>query len=309
MNAPETAPQNLTPEQVQALLQRDKKAVLVDVLPAAEHERCHVRGARNACVYEVAFADNMRGLAPDSAQTVVVCGHGAETREAEFAVEKLERLGYTDVRILAGGRVAWHAAGLPLAGDEPTPTAPAGVAEPAPGRYEADPAASWIRWEGRNPNGAHDGTVDLAGGAIEVTAEGVTGRFEIDLETLRNADLAGDPTQQVLVDHLLSDDFFFAEKFPRPVFTIASAAPVPEAAPTTPNYRIDGALELRGVRAPLAFDATISSLAEGGFAVEAHFDLDRTRWGVIYGSARFLAHLGMHVVFDPVSIRLRVVLR
>jgi hypothetical protein len=40
----------------------------------------------------------------------------------------------------------------------------------------------------------------------------------------------------------------------------------------------------------------------------ANFDLDRTRWGVIYGSARFFKHLSYHIVYDLISIDLRVVL-
>ena len=71
---------------------------------------------------------------------------------------------------------------------------------------------------------------------------------------------------------------------------------------------VEGTLELRGVRAPLDFEATVSTVKGGALAVEAHFDLDRTRWGLIYGSARFFAHLGMHVVFDHVGIAMRLVL-
>ena len=69
---------------------------------------------------------------------------------------------------------------------------------------------------------------------------------------------------------------------------------------------MSGALLLRGVRGPLAFFATVSPRSGGSLAVEAHFELDRTRWGIIYGSARFFQHLGMHAVFDPVSIALRL---
>jgi hypothetical protein len=42
--------------------------------------------------------------------------------------------------------------------------------------------------------------------------------------------------------------------------------------------------------------------------IEAHFDIDRTRWKVIYGSARFFEHLGMHLVFDPISIQIYLML-
>jgi hypothetical protein len=45
-----------------------------------------------------------------------------------------------------------------------------------------------------------------------------------------------------------------------------------------------------------------------GINLEAHFDLDRTEWGIIYGSARFFEHLGMHQVFEAISISLRLVM-
>jgi hypothetical protein len=48
-------------------------------------------------------------------------------------------------------------------------------------------------------------------------------------------------------------------------------------------------------------------MADGGFAAEAHFDIDRTRWGVIYGSARFFKRLGMHQVYDTISFEVRLV--
>jgi rhodanese-related sulfurtransferase len=42
---------------------------------------------------------------------------------------------------------------------------------------------------------------------------------------------------------------------------------------------------------------------------EAHFDIDRTRWNVIYGSTRFFENLGMHLVFDLISFQVRIVAR
>ena len=53
--------------------------------------------------------------------------------------------------------------------------------------------------------------------------------------------------------------------------------------------------------------ATITKTPENGLAAEAHFDIDRTRWGVIYGSARFFEYLGMHLVFDLISFQVRII--
>ncbi len=59
----------------------------------------------------------------------------------------------------------------------------------------------------------------------------------------------------------------------------------------------------------MKFPATISKLPDGAVTAEAHFDFDRTLWKIIYGSSRYYEHLGMHLVFDPISIRLRIVAR
>ena len=55
------------------------------------------------------------------------------------------------------------------------------------------------------------------------------------------------------------------------------------------------------------FYANASDEQGGEVKIEAHFDIDRTRWGVIYGSTRFFEHLGMHLVFDFISVQLRLV--
>jgi hypothetical protein len=40
---------------------------------------------------------------------------------------------------------------------------------------------------------------------------------------------------------------------------------------------------------------------------EAHFDINRTKWNIIFGLTRFFEHLGMHLVFDLISIQVRIV--
>ena len=166
---------------------------------------------------------------------------------------------------------------------------------------------SVIEWTGRNPNSRHFGTLRLASGTIAIAAGQASGAFAIDMRSIANADLAGNELQPVLLAHLNSEDFFFTSRFPTATFTLDSVQMVAEPYVGTPNCRVAGSLELRGVRASLDFPATVAPTAEGGFSVEAHFDIDRTRWPVIYGSARFFRHLGMHLVFDPISLQLRIV--
>jgi polyisoprenoid-binding protein YceI len=73
------------------------------------------------------------------------------------------------------------------------------------------------------------------------------------------------------------------------------------------NCLIQGELSLRDTTADLGFGATLTKPSENVLRLEAHFDVDRTHWGIIYGSARYFEHLGMHTVFDAISIELRCI--
>jgi polyisoprenoid-binding protein YceI len=137
----------------------------------------------------------------------------------------------------------------------------------------------------------------------------MTGVVEIDMDSIENINLEGDELQPVLVSHLKSDDFFLVKAFPKATFAINGGQLVREPHLSSPNYEVNGTLELKGVKADLSFATTISSTDDGGLVAEAHFDIDRTRWNVIYGSTRFFENLGMHLVFDLISFQLRIVAR
>jgi polyisoprenoid-binding protein YceI len=175
--------------------------------------------------------------------------------------------------------------------------------------YKADLEQSVIEWTGRNPNTKHHGTVQLSKGAILVNNGQIGGTFEIDMKSIKNINLEGDPLQPVLVSHLKSDDFFFVDIFPKATFTITSAKHIKGATPTEPNFEVKGLFELRGVKKETAFVATAGPTTDGEVKIEAHFDIDRTGWNIIYGSRRFFEHLGMHLVFDSISIQLYIVAR
>ena len=47
--------------------------------------------------------------------------------------------------------------------------------------------------------------------------------------------------------------------------------------------------------------------ADGLLAADAHFDIDRTRWNVLYGSGKFYEKLGKHLVSDDISLALKLI--
>jgi len=278
--------------------------ILIDVLPQERYTQVHLPGAHNACVYEVTFIDQVRSISHDPEACLLLYGDSAASNEAHCAADKLARAGYRCLAILEGGLQTWRDAGLPLETAPTTHDTPQQQPQLPPGRYAPELTASRIGWTGRNANGSHRGTLSLAGGELLVTDAEIEGHFEIDLHSIDNLDLAGNPLKEVLLKHLLSDDFLFAERYPTATFTLASAHPIPGATASQPNYHLRGELSLRGLAHPFDFPATLNAATDGSWLAEAHFDLDRTRWDIVYGSNRFFAYLGKHQVFDPVSIEI-----
>jgi rhodanese-related sulfurtransferase len=294
----------VSPEELASRLESDAPPIVIDTHVEARYERVHLPGARNARVLEVAFLDQVRGITEDLDAPIVVYGSRAETSDGPMAAEKLTRAGYTDVAILRGGLAAWREAGLPLDGGA-TDEVPAATLPD--GEFSVDVEASVVEWAGRNPNTTHFGTVPLTRGDLAVRDGVLSGEFEVDLTRIENESLAGNDLKPVLIAHLESDDFFFAKLFPKAAFTLSEGVPVEGATATSPNYDVRGRLALRGVTADLDFPATLNRRDDGALVAEAHFDIDRTRWNIVYGSARFFDHLGMHLVFDLISFRIRLV--
>ncbi len=299
----------VTAKELSDWLGEKRDIVVVDTLPEERYRRIHLPGSKNACVYQVTFLERMASLVPDRGRTVVVYGSSERSLDALVAAEKLVRGGYRNVFAMAGGLRSWHETGGGLEGEDP------GAAMETTGLvlenrlYTVDVEESIIEWTGRNRNTRHFGTLRLTEGSISVHDEGFTGSFVLDMRSIVNKSLAGDPLKEVLEAHLASDDFFFIERFPTARFVIESAEIVEEPTLSAPNATVRGILDLHGVKNEIGFEATLNHLEDGGLTAEAHFDIDRTRWDIVYGSSRFFEHLGMHLVFDPISVQLHIVAR
>jgi len=294
--------------ELKKLLTEKSETVLIDLLSPEHFTNRHIPGAINVCLFYASFLGDLDVAAPDKQVPIVVYGASPNSHDAATALEKLDRAGYESVAFLEGGLEAWRRAGYGLEGEAPDQhDDPQTIVTIPDGQYTVDASASQVEWAGRNSNTRHIGTVDIAKGVIDIKDKTITGTVEIDMNTIHNINLEGDELQPVLESHLKSDDFFFTKMFPQTVFTIKEAKRIKPGWLTAPNYHVNGELNLRGVSAELEFDATVTLSDDGALAMEAHFDMDRTRWNVIYGSTRFFEHLGMHKVFDLLSFQIRMI--
>ena len=300
----------ISAQELKKWLEQGRDVTVIDPFPLQQYEQQHIPGAKNVCVYQVSFPQDLKEVVPDLQQEVVIYSATDLTREGTTAAEKMERMGYQNITLLKGGLASWVGAGYPMEGKEPMRKEDEGpIFAMKDALYHVDTGMSVIEWAGRNPNGKHQGTLKLSKGQLTVKGGEVGGSFEIDMTSIKNRDLEGDALQPILVAHLLSDDFFFVKMFPKASFTIQSAQVVDEPTLSSPNFSVLGVFEMLGIRREIQFLATVNSTEDGGISAEAHFDIDRTQWNVIYGSSRFFRHLGMHLVYDLISLDLRIVAR
>lgn len=296
----------MTRTALKGLLDAGQRVTLIAVEPEEYYRAVHLPGAKNCCVYEVNFLKQVAIAAPDKGGLVVVYGSSDHSLASSTAQEKLGKAGYTNVSDYRGGLEDWECAGLAVErGPKPEEV------KTREGRHEIDTAKSRVVWTGRNINGAHCGTIGLKSGWLEVTvagaAQAASGEFVLDMDSIADTDLTDSTYNRMLVAHLKSDDFFDTQRFPTATFQLHHVTLNPHARPGSINADIDGALLLKGVTADLGFPALIEVLPGGALSAEAHFDIDRTRWNVIYGSGKFYERLGKHLVHDLISLSLHIV--
>ena len=97
----------------------DSMTLIIDIRELAEFERGHIPGAmllpRGLLEFDIhrLVEQNRRDVeVPQEEQAIVLyCGTGGRSALAAKAVEEL---GYTNVKSMAGGIVAWAQAGLPV---------------------------------------------------------------------------------------------------------------------------------------------------------------------------------------------------
>lgn len=290
------------PEELDALLQGRPETLLLDVRLREDYEAGHLPGAVNQCVFEVAFLQELAGRGTLRQGPVCVYGAASDSLESQVAATKLEQAGYTEVYDLRTGVAGWLEAGRRLETRSLVPEVPV----PGDGVHPLDLAESRVVWVGRNLINHHWGHVALSEGEVTFQkGRPVSGRVTLDLRRITCADLAGGPLHDVLIHHLESDDFFDVANHPSAEFTFDHAEVCADA-PGCHNLNLHGQLTLRGVTHPLTLACSAGFLPDGRAALQGTVVLDRTRWGVNYGSGRLFRRLGGHLVNDHIELQLRV---
>lgn len=185
-------------------------------------------------------------------------------------------------------------------GDTATVTDAQTAADTAGVTMTLDTTKSSIAFTGWGVGKNHPGKFKLSEGTFAVQNGKVTGgSFTININSM-SMDQQEEMFQTNLRGHLLSADFFDAEKNPTAKFEITgSEAFTPTAGDTSvvagANTKISGNLTLKGVTKNVTFPAKVD-VTENGVTAVANFDIDRTQWDMNYNGDKesakdkFIAH-------------------
>ncbi len=173
--------------------------------------------------------------------------------------------------------------------------------------YHVDTTGSLVNWRATHKGGLAPryGTVNFLDGLFTVEDGQLTGgSFNIDVQTLIvNPASVTEPDKKTinLQNHLKSPDFFEAGKYPTARFEITSVAPFDatkdsSVLPDATNM-VSGNLMIKDKSVNITFPAKIV-VSEDIADVQAKFTVDRTTWGLNFGTEGNPADWGVSKDFE-----------
>lgn len=168
--------------------------------------------------------------------------------------------------------------------------------------YIVDTQVSKITWEASKPTATHHGTIDLQEGVFAVNqGEVEAGNFVVAINTIAVEDLQGDD-RAGLEAHLKGTaegkegDFFDGAKYPTATFEMTGIE----------NNLVKGNLTIKDKTNAVEFPAVFSLNGDVLKLESEAFILDRTKWGINFGSKSVFPNLGDKFVSDDMKITISI---
>ncbi len=157
---------------------------------------------------------------------------------------------------------------------------------------QVDTDQSIINWVGHKVTGQHEGTISLQEGVLEFNEDQLTGgNFVMDMTSINTTDLEGDYKKK-LDGHLKADDFFGVKNHQKATLVFTSVTK------NETNYAVVGDLTIKGITNKITFDLAVSDNT-----ATTTFQVDRTKFGIKYGSASFFDGLKDKAIYNEFDLK------
>lgn len=172
-------------------------------------------------------------------------------------------------------------------------------------KFKVDAAASSIAWVGSKPTESHTGTINVDSGVVKVDGDKITGTFLIDMTSIAVTDLKDD-SKASLEGHLKGeaegkeDHFFNVAKYPTAAFEVTGVTE------KEGKKMMQGNLTIRGQKKNIEFPVTYAINGADMTLTSEPFTIDRTDWGVNYGSKSVFDNLGDKFISDDIQLTVKL---
>ena len=169
-------------------------------------------------------------------------------------------------------------------------------------RYFIDTENSKVVWIGRKVSGQHHGIIDINNGYIDIEDNSIVGgEIVIDMTSIKVLDMT-DKYNKKLEDHLKHSDFFDVNNFPEATFKIKKSYDFL----MIDNILFEGDLKIK--------DKTVNSFMPTGVSIDGYIaeaigivDIDRTLFGITYGSGTFFEDLADRAIDDNFTLKFKII--
>jgi polyisoprenoid-binding protein YceI len=155
---------------------------------------------------------------------------------------------------------------------------------------------SIIFWNGKKVTGAHEGSINFKEGFfIYENDKIVGGDFIVDMTSLVNTDLTGND-KLVLEKNLKSFNFFNTENFKTSQLVFKSIINKGRNL-----YKVTANLTIKGVTNTINFDLKLNKKG-----ATAKLKIDRTKYGIQYGSGTFIDDIGDWTLYEEFDLNIDI---
>jgi polyisoprenoid-binding protein YceI len=170
---------------------------------------------------------------------------------------------------------------------------------------KVDPTKSTMKWHAEKVTGKHEGTVKILGGTITLEGSNIIGgNVDVDMTTIDNTDMQGEYHDK-LVGHLKSDDFFGTTTFPKATLVIKKVVTISDKKGAE-NYNVTADITIKGITKEVTFPAIIV-IGKTEVVANAEININRTNFGIKYGSKSFIDNIGDKAINDEFNLKVRIV--